>query len=57
MQVLLLVQTAVLSVKTWPVVPDLISLGCIAELQLQGSELQEVGCCQPAIRSAYPATR
>ena len=50
MQVLLLVQTAVLSVKTWPVVPDLISLGCIAELQLQGSELQEVGCCQPATR-------
>ena len=30
-------QIAVLAVRTWPVVPDLVSLGSIAETQLQGS--------------------
>ena len=44
MQVLLPAQIAMLSVKTWPTVPDLISLGCAAESQLQGSELQVVRC-------------
>ena len=32
-------QIAVLAVRTWPVVPDLISLGSIAESQLQGNHL------------------
>ena len=43
MQVLSPVQIAVLSVESWPVLPDLISLGCIAESQLQGSGLEDVG--------------
>ena len=36
MQVLTPMQVAVLAVETWPVVPDLISLGSTAESELQG---------------------
>lgn len=37
LQVLTPMQIAVLAVRTWPVVPDLVSLGSIAETQLEGS--------------------
>ena len=52
-QVLNPVQTAVLSVRTWPVVPDIMALGSVAESQLQAQWLHVHGSNQLASQQPW----